>query len=150
MFFAIHANRNHITDSKFKQQYIDNIKKVKQETDSLFSSLKVKPVPDTDCSNLKRKRNAVTERDLRLLISKRGIISGLTDLVKDAANLVGCASKVVDNLVKAVEDPFPPISEIENLTDTLNELGKDLQEENNEPSDSKSVPQKSTTGESSR
>ena len=89
----------------------------------------------------------VTERDLRLLISKRSIISGLTDLVKDAANLVSCASKVVDNLVKAVEAPLPPISEIENLTDTLNELGKDLQEDN-EPSSSSS--QQSTTGEASR
>ena len=121
------------------------MKKVKQDTDSLFNSLNVKDIPDPDCSNLKRKRNAVTDRDLRLLTSKRSIISGLTDLVKDAANLVSCASKVVDNLVKAVENPVPPISEIENLTDTLNELGKDLQEEDNKPSGSDSVSQQSTT-----
>ena len=150
LFFAIYSSRNHITDSEFKQQYIDDVKKVKQETDSLFNSLKVKPVADKDCSNLKRKRTAITEQDLRLLISKRSIISGLTDLVKDAANLLSCASKVVDNLVKAVEDPLPPISEIENLTDTLNELGKDLQEEDNKPSGSKSASQQSTTGGSSR
>ncbi|KAL8788495.1 MAG: hypothetical protein Q9195_007272 [Heterodermia aff. obscurata] len=148
LFFAIYANRNHITESNFKQQYIDNVKKVKQETDSLFNSLKDKAIPDPDCSNLKRKRNAVTDRDLRLLASKRSIISGLTDLVKDAASLVSCASKVVDNLVKAVEDPLPSISKIENLTDTLNELGKDLKEEDNKPSGSNSVSQQSTTEDS--
>ena len=105
-------------------------------------------MPDTDCSNLKRKRNKVTNRDLQLLTSKRSMISGLTDLVKNAANLVSCASKVVDNLVKAVEDPLPPISEIENLTDTLNQLGKDLQEEEDkEPSDSKSASEGSSTTE---
>ena len=106
-------------------------------------------MPDTDCSNLKRKRNKVTNRDLRLLTSKRSIISGLTDLVKDAANLVSCASKVVDNLVKAVEDPLPPISEIENLTDTLNELGKDLQGVK-EASNSKSASERSSTRKTSR
>ena len=151
LFFAIHANRNHITQSQYKQQYIENVKKVKHETDSLFNSLKVKPVSDTDCSNLKRRSLTVTDRDLRLLTSKRSIISGLTDLVKDAANLVSCASKVVDNLVKAVEDPLPSISVIENLTDTLNELGKDLQEEDDrEPSASKSASDHSSTRKVSR
>ena len=84
------------------------------------------------------------------MTSKRSIISGLTDLVKDAANLVSCASKVVDNLVKAVEDPLPPISEIENLTDTLNEFGKDLQVEDKEPSGSSSASERSNTRETSR
>lgn len=66
-------------------------------------------MPDTDCSNLKRRRIAVTDRDLSLLTSKRSIISGLTDLVRDAASLVSCASKVVNNLVKAIEDSLPPV-----------------------------------------
>lgn len=57
---------------------------------------------------------------------------------------------MVDNLVKAVGDPLPPISEIETLTDTLNELGKDLQEEGEEPSNSKSASEHLSTREISR
>ena len=147
LFFAIYADRNHITESDSKQEYIDNIRKVKQKTDSLFEALGTKPVPNPDCSMLKRKRNVITDKDLNLLMN-RSIISGLTNLVKDAANLVSCAAQVVDNLSKIVEAPVPPISEIENLTDTLNEIGKDLQEDK-KPSFSPSESQPSSTRASS-
>jgi len=139
LYFSLHANRLWITDPKLKIQYIDNIKKTKEETDSLFKVLDVKPPADPDCSNLKRKRSLISENQLRALISQRGLLSGLTDIVKDVANLLSCATKVVDNLVKTVEQIKPPISEIETLTDTLAWIGENLKnpEEPEKPSQSK-------------
>lgn len=147
LFFAIYANRDHITDSNLKQHYIDSVRKTKEETDALFNALDVKPEADPACLNTKRRRHIISERKLRLLIRKRSLISGITDLVGDAAKLLSCATKVVDNLVKAVEAPVPPISEIEVLTDTLNDIGEDLKKEDESPSNSPSATQPSATQE---
>lgn len=127
-----------------KYQYIDNVKKAQDETRGLFNNLNTKPPSDLECSELGKKRNTVSERKLRAfltnrsIVSKRILISGLTDLVRDAASLLSCAIEMLDNLAKTVELPEPPIGEIEYLTNELQDIGDDLQKEETDPSDSAS------------
>lgn len=148
LFFAIYANRNRITDVNLKQKYIDDVRRTKEETDSLFNALDVKLDPIPECSNTKRKRYAISERRLRLLIAKRDFISGITGLLGDAAKLLSCATEVVNNLVTAVEAPVPIISDIESLTNALNEIAQDLEKEDQNPSNSPSESQPSSIEES--
>ncbi|KAI4210300.1 MAG: hypothetical protein LQ351_006824 [Letrouitia transgressa] len=128
LFFAIYANRDHITDSNLKQDYIDSVRKTKEETDALFNALDVKLEVDPACLNTKQRRHIISEKNL----------------VGDAAKLLSCATKVVDNLVKAVEAPVPPISEIEILTDTLNDIAEDLKKRMRAPTQP-SATQETTT-----
>ena len=151
LFLALHADREWITDATLKSKYIENVKKVKDETSSLINDLDIKPPAPPECSKSKRKRNAIPERKLRALLanrsalSERSLISGVTGLIGDAAKLLSCASKVLDNLIQAVESPDPPIPDIENLTDDLKDIGNDLQQEENDPSNSASNSQASST-----
>lgn len=61
------------------------------------------------------KGTTISERRWRGLIFERSIISGLTDLIGDAAKLLSCAVQVVDNLITAVEVAAPILAEIELL-----------------------------------
>jgi hypothetical protein len=76
----------------------------------LFNDLNVKP-PEVACSNTKRKRNALSERELRALLRDRSIISSIADAIGDAIDdvekLVSCAVNVVKNLVDFVEADVP-------------------------------------------
>jgi len=85
---GLRSNRQWVTDPKLRSEYIDNVKKTKDETLALFNDLNVKPDPDPECSKTKRKRNAVSERKLRSLLRDRSLISGLTDLVGNVAKLL--------------------------------------------------------------
>jgi len=151
LYFSLHANRLWITDPKLKSQYIKNVKKTKHETDSLFAALDIKPKADPDCSKVKRKRSSISERQLRAIIRERGLLSGVTDMIKDVVNLVSCATKVVNNLVKTVEGIEPPIGEIETLTDTLAWIGENLKhpEEPKKPTQSKQTSPKQSSRSSS-
>ncbi|MCJ1345855.1 hypothetical protein MMC31_004064 [Peltigera leucophlebia] len=133
LFFAIYANRNRIIDVNLKQKYIDDVRRTKEETDSLFNALDIKLDPIPKCSNTKRKRD---------------LLSGITGLLGDAVKLLSCTTEVVNNLVRAVEAPVPIISDIESLTNTLNEIAQDLEKEDQNPSNSPSESQPSSTQES--
>ena len=152
LFLALQANRQWITDPKLKSQYLDNVKISRGETLAFFNDLGIKPPADPQCSDKKRKRTPSSEKKLRSLVSERNLISGFTDLVGDVAKLLSCAVQVVDNLEDAVDVPVPDLHEIETLTDTLAEIGDDLQEEedhDNESSTSASQSGPSSTKKSS-
>lgn len=72
----------------------------------------------------------------------------MADLIGDAAKLISCAVNVVNNLVDSVEAPVPPIGVVETLTDTLAEIGKDLEEEDKDD-ESSSTEQSSSASSSS-
>lgn len=145
MFLGLHANRDSINDSKLKSQYIDNVKEVKDLTNSLLGNLPVKPPAPPECSKTKRKRDTILGRTrFRALLSdskfsERSLISGLTDLAGDIGKLLSCASRIVNNLLDKINLPIPPFDEIEALTDDLQDLGTYLEEaEKNKPSGSAS------------
>jgi hypothetical protein len=54
------------------------------------------------------------------------VISGA---IHDVGALISCASDVVKSLTDAVNTNTPDLNEVENLTDTLAEIGKDLEED---------------------
>ncbi|TVY58845.1 hypothetical protein LCER1_G001653 [Lachnellula cervina] len=156
LFFALQSNRKWLTDDKLRSQYLDDVKKSKDETLALLDDLDVKPPDIPDCKNTKRKRSgpALSERQLRALLNDRSIISSIgnaiSGAVDDVAKLLTCASDVVNNLVDSVNAKVPDLTEIENLTDTLAEIGKDLQEEEkNEPSSTKGSSARTSTTSSS-
>ena len=124
------------------------MKKTKEDTDSLFSDLSVKPDPDPRCSKVSIKRD-IFPRSSTSRSSKRSLISGLSGLAGDVGKLLSFATKVVDNLVQAVEKPVPPISEIETLTDTLKEIADDLEKDEKKPSNSLSQSQLTSTSQQS-
>ncbi|KAH6679598.1 hypothetical protein B0J14DRAFT_686760 [Halenospora varia] len=99
LFFALHANQQWITDAKRRSQHLNDLKKSRDEMIGLSNAL-----------------------------DKRNLISSFVDIFKDVANLVPYAVQVVNNLVDAVDGSVLPIGMIEALTDTLAEIGKDLQE----------------------
>ncbi|KAF4627771.1 hypothetical protein G7Y89_g10378 [Cudoniella acicularis] len=146
LFFALQANRQWITDATLRSQYIDDVKKTKDEVIALWNSLSVQPPADPECSNTKKKRNLMSEKKLRSLLRERSLISGLTDLIGDVAKLISCAVNVVTNLVDAVEAEIPTISVIETLTDTLADIANDLENED-DPTSTESQP--SSTEQSS-
>ncbi|KAH8586571.1 hypothetical protein B0O99DRAFT_602397 [Bisporella sp. PMI_857] len=89
---------------------------------------------------------------LRDLLRNRSIISSIAGGIRDAighlTKLVSCALNVVNNLVDPVEAGVIDIGLIKNLTDTLAEIGKDLEDEDNDTKTS-STTESSTTSSSS-
>jgi hypothetical protein len=62
---------------------------------------------------------------------KRSLISGMFDLFKGVADLISCTTQVLDNLVKATTDLTKlPIDEIGLLTDTLHDIGNEIDKKN--------------------
>lgn len=114
MFFALYVNRNNLDDPKQKQKYIENVEETKEQMHTLFDSLQKKQPTPPDCSPGSLK--------------KRSPISGLADLAGDIPKLASCATVVVNALEEDVKAPEPPVSEVEDLTDTLNEIGKHMDE----------------------
>ncbi|KAI4176928.1 MAG: hypothetical protein LQ343_000785 [Gyalolechia ehrenbergii] len=143
LFAALHANRKHILDPRLKRIYIDKVKKTKEDTDALFKSFSIKPDSDPRCSNVQPKQKRYGR-----FIAKRSFITGLSDLVGDAAQLLSCATKVIDNLPHALEAPEPSVSEVETLTDALKEIADNLEKEDQKPSISPSESQPSLTQQS--
>jgi len=154
LFFALQADRKRLTDSKLKSQYLDDVKRTREETQALFNGLKIKPDMN-DCKNTKRRRRAKTlsERQVRALLRDRGIIDGIENAIKGAVNdvskLVSCALNVVNNLVETVKGDVPDINLIENLTDSLAEIGKDLEEEDKQESSTENPSSTTKTDKSS-
>ncbi|TVY40521.1 hypothetical protein LOCC1_G005334 [Lachnellula occidentalis] len=139
LFFALQTNRKRLTDPKLKSQYVDDIKRTKDETQALFNDLGSKTdMPGCSATKRKGKRNALSERQLRALLRDRSIIgsvgSAITGAVNDVSKLISCGLNVVNNLVDTVERDAPDINLVENLTDTLAEIAEDLEEEDKQQS----------------
>lgn len=138
IFWQVWNNRNLLEDDNTKQQYIDLVENTKNDVTNLFNNLADKPDPPGPCSQTSMK--------------KRSLISGVTNLLKTAADIISCASKVVDNLENAVKIPDPDLDEVDLLTDTLNDLKTqldDLDNDDDNNSNSNSDSQSSTTQSSS-
>jgi hypothetical protein len=137
LFFGLQTNRKWLTDPNLKSQYLQDVKRTQDEATSLFNDLASKP-DMSGCSNTKRKRNALSERQLRSLLLDRSIIGSIAGAISGAVNdvskLISCSLDVVNNLSKAVEGTTPDIVLVENLTDTLAEIAKDLEEDDNQQS----------------
>lgn len=152
LFLALKGNRLWLTDPNLKSQYINDVKKTKDEALALFNDLSVKP-PEAPCSNTKKKRNVLSERKLRTLLRGRDVIqsmeSSIVDAVGNAAKLISCGLNVVDNLVDSVEADTPDVDLVENLTDTLAEIGVDLEDEGDDENKSTASSSISSTKSSS-
>jgi CDP-diacylglycerol pyrophosphatase len=131
LFLALHANRKSLTDEKLKNEYIKNVKRTRDKTVSLLASLNIQGPEIPECSNPKRKRSDAQEHRFDGFHHKRSLLSSVVNVVKgainDVAKIINCASSVVKGIVDAVEKSTPSLSEIENLTDTLAEIGKVLE-----------------------
>jgi hypothetical protein len=79
LFIGLHTNRQWLTNNDLKSQFIDDVSKVKDQTEGLLKNLPVK-VPDiSNCHNTKRKRSTgarISERRLRQFL-ERGIIGSI-------------------------------------------------------------------------
>jgi hypothetical protein len=154
LFLVLHANRKWLTDAKLKTQYIDSVKKSRDETLALIKSFDVQSPEVPECSSTKKKRSNPSENRFRPGLEERDLISGAINFVKGAVNhvtkIVGCAGSVIKNVVVAVEKSTPNLNEIENLTDTLAEIGKILEEKNeNKPTSTKEKSSSTTSSFSS-
>ena len=138
---------------------------MKDQTQSLLDHLDTRSPAPPECSKTKKKRNvfleryekaastkgsyergASTERDI---LVKRSLISGVTDLIGNAAKILSCTCEVITNLENVVKLPDPPINEIQKLTDVLEEIGEDLQKEKGDPSNSASKSEAFATSQTS-
>jgi len=152
LFSGLRTNRRWLTDPKLKSQYIDNVKKTRDHAVGLFNALKDKP-PTPDCSKMVKRDE--TELQSSHLLQDRSLISGVVDTVKNAVNdiakLTSCATNVVKNLVDSVDVKAPKIKVIEDLTDSLEEIGKALKKADDNKPDEKptSTRDKSSTSSSS-
>ncbi|KAI1171346.1 hypothetical protein F4777DRAFT_64442 [Nemania sp. FL0916] len=120
ILFYLWSKRSLIQDKQQKNEYIDNVKKSRDDILAVLDKLKEKPEPKPEC----RKKS----------LTKRSLISGILGLFQGIADLISCTVAVLDNLVDAVKQIDPPIPEIELLTDTLKDLGDELDRKSDEHS----------------
>lgn len=118
IIFALWSNRDMIKDEQKKEEYIKKTEETRDDIVLLWTNFDVKPEIPVECD--------------KTALKKRSLISGILDLLDDAAKLIGCATKVVENLVENAKLPDPPIDVIETLTDTLKEISEKLEEEKEE------------------
>ncbi|KAL9622404.1 MAG: hypothetical protein Q9160_003248 [Pyrenula sp. 1 TL-2023] len=148
LLVVLWRDRDLIKDNNRKQEYVDNVEKVRDDVTGLFNDLSDKgPSPPSECGK------TVARRSLHgRVLARRSPLSGILSTLDSVAKLLSCAAKVVQNLDDKVKIPEPPISEIETLTDMLNDLGNALdntgQQPSNSPSNSASSTQISQSSES--
>ncbi|KAI0908740.1 hypothetical protein F4823DRAFT_563535 [Ustulina deusta] len=136
VFLYLWSERLLVQDEEHKQYYIKNVKKSRHSTKALFGRFKDQPPAKPEC----KKKS----------LNKRSLISGILDAFKGVADLISCAVDVLDNLVDAVDNIHPPIPEIELLTDTLKDLGNEINKRGDEhPTSASSYASSSTPSPSS-
>ncbi|KAM0426516.1 hypothetical protein ACHAPT_008208 [Fusarium lateritium] len=118
IILALWSNRDMIKNEEKKEEYVKKTEETRDDIVLLWTNFDVKPEIPEECG--------------KTALKKRSLISGVLDLLDDAAKLIGCATKVVENLVENVKLPDPPIDVIETLTDTLKEISEKLEEEKEE------------------
>ncbi|KAI1379243.1 hypothetical protein F4677DRAFT_465450 [Hypoxylon crocopeplum] len=119
--------RSTLQDEEHKQEYIDDVKKSRDDIVGLFNQYSNKGTSKSEC-----KQTSVT---------KRSLISSIIDTFTSVVELISCAVDVLDNLVDAVTNIKPPITVVELLTNTLQDIGNELkkkQEEESEPTSASS------------
>ncbi|KAI0506248.1 hypothetical protein F5B22DRAFT_624838, partial [Xylaria bambusicola] len=117
LFIAVWQNRGNLLDSQEKSQYINDVTETKNQVDSLNNNLSDKSDPPSECSS--------TSGD-------GSLIAGIKNLLTTPAKLIGCAAAVASNLVDAISKPDPVISVVEVLTDTLMDIGSELEKSQDE------------------
>ncbi|KAK7431852.1 hypothetical protein QQZ08_001470 [Neonectria magnoliae] len=118
ILFALWFNRDNLQDEEKKEEYIKKTEETRDDILVLWNNFDIKPEIPTPCGQLSLK--------------KRSLISGVLDVLDDAAKLIGCATEVITNLVDNVKLPEPPIDIIVTLTDTLKDISEKLEEEEKE------------------
>lgn len=108
-----------LQDEDHKQEYIDDVKKSRDNFVALFNQFETKPPSMPECQ--------------KTSLNKRSLISGIINTFKSAVDLISCGVDVLNNLVDSVEKIEPPISVVDILTDTLRDIGDELEKENDEP-----------------
>ncbi|KAI9147354.1 putative fad binding domain-containing protein [Paramyrothecium foliicola] len=125
-------NRDWIEVERHRDEYINSVEDTHDSILALFNNLPNKPMPNAQC--------------FQTSLTKRSLISSIIDELKSVADLISCAVQVVDNLVKAVKEPVPPISIVTILTDTLNDINTELEKKNDsQQSQSNSSPSQTQT-----
>ncbi|KAI1094278.1 hypothetical protein F5B19DRAFT_490703 [Rostrohypoxylon terebratum] len=112
LFTAVWKNRGNLLDSQTKDQYIDDVTNIKNQVNTLYNNLPDKSDPLTECSSTS---------------GSGSLISGIKNLLTTPAKLISCAAKVVGNLANAVNAVDPVIPTVEALTDTLQDIGNELE-----------------------
>lgn len=121
ILFALWSNRDMVQDDEKKDEYIRKSEDTRDDILILWANFDIKPDIPTECGET--------------ALAKRSLISGILDVLDDAAKLIGCATKVVTNLVDNVKLPVPPIDIIITLTDTLKEISEELEKEKEKETD---------------
>ncbi|KAI1108394.1 hypothetical protein F5Y14DRAFT_457096 [Nemania sp. NC0429] len=114
------SKRSWLQDKTHKKAYINQVKKNRDTLQGIFNRLEIRPLPKPEC-------NKTT--------LKRSLISGILDTFKRIADLFICAINVLDNLAEVVNKIDPPILQIDLLTDTLKDLGNELNKRGKEDPD---------------
>lgn len=124
-----------LQDEEHKQEYIDDVKKSRDNFVALFNQFHIKPLSKPECQ--------------RTSLAKRSLISGIIDTLTSAADLISCGVDVLNNLVDSVQKVEPPMSVVDLLTNTLKDIGDELEKEDDEPTSSTSSSASSTKSSSS-
>ncbi|KAI1085200.1 hypothetical protein F5B20DRAFT_589958 [Whalleya microplaca] len=112
LFTTVWKNRGNLLDPKTKEQYIEDVTNTKNQLETLYNNLADKSDPPAECSNTS---------------GGRSLISGIKNVLTTPAKLISCAAKVVGNLVNAVNAVDLVISIVETLTNTLQDIGNELE-----------------------
>ncbi|KAI1343622.1 hypothetical protein F5Y15DRAFT_411482 [Xylariaceae sp. FL0016] len=130
LFTAVWRNRGNLANSETKEEYIKDVTNTKNQVDSLFNNLSIKPDPPSKCSGTG---------------GSGSLITGIMDILDTPAKLISCAQKVVGNLVDIVNEADPVIATVEVLTDTLRDIGEALETEDQDDPTSSSTSSKCLT-----
>ncbi|KAH6889338.1 hypothetical protein B0T10DRAFT_513799 [Thelonectria olida] len=132
LLWSLWNNRDMIKDDdeEKKKKYIEETEETRDDIVLLWTNFDIKPEVPVECG--------------QTALKKRSLISGVIDLLDTAAKLIGCAEKVVNNLVDQVKLPDPPIDVIITLTDTLKDISEELEKEDDKPTETEEI---STTEE---
>ncbi|QKX61405.1 uncharacterized protein TRUGW13939_08553 [Talaromyces rugulosus] len=126
IFGGLVKDGDHALDNRnTKTDYLNKIKTTKDEIKDYLDKLPDQPdVKGVQCSGNKRKRS---------------LLSSISGLAGNIGKLVTCADQVLDNIDHVVKGVHPDIKEFGDLTDAIDEIGKDIREtdDNNKQSSAK-------------
>ncbi|KAI0005795.1 hypothetical protein F4779DRAFT_33619 [Xylariaceae sp. FL0662B] len=154
LFLWLYSQKDSLQDSNRKQEYVDNVKKTNDEVVALLDSLDTHPDPEPECDKTALKRWALSETKLKKLIAEkrvvvRSLVSGIIDELDNAAKLLSCATKIMGNLVNAVESTDVSTDVVQNLTDSLKDIEEALEKQDDKPSSSVTESTSDTTSSAS-
>ncbi|KAH7310592.1 hypothetical protein B0I35DRAFT_439377 [Stachybotrys elegans] len=131
LLFYLWTNRDWLEDDDHRDEYIRGVLETEDAVLALFNNLRNQPPPHPRCS----------QTSLR----KRSLITDILGELSSIADLVSCAVQVVGNLAQVVVQPVPPIQVIVTLTDTLHDIENELEQRDEQQSDTPSSQQPTST-----